>query len=139
AIIRYLDEKLGGPKLMPTDLKDRALAEQWISVEQSYFSPAAMKIVFQMMFNKMAGKAPDMGIVEQARKDVGRVLDVADKTLQKQEFFGGKRLSLADISWMPYVQYLFASESGDLVTSRHGTRAWWERVSTRPSWKKVAG
>ncbi len=50
-----------------------------------------------------------------------------------------KTFTLADISWMPYVQYLFAAEQGDLITSRAGTKAWWERVSTRPSWKKVAG
>ena len=80
-----------------------------------------------------------MAIVEQGRAGAGRALDVAERTLSKQEFFGGKSLTLADISWMPYVQYLFAAEAGDLVTSRPGTRAWWERVSTRPSWKKVAG
>jgi glutathione S-transferase len=139
AMVRYLDDKLSGPKLMPTDAKARALAEQWVSVEYSYFTPASMKIIRQMLFNRMAGQAPDMTIVEKAREEVGRVLDVADQTLQKQEFFGGSSISLADISWMPYVQYLFASESGDLVTARKGVGAWWERVSTRPSWKKVAG
>src|SRR5271169_2565324 len=44
AIVRYLDEKLAGPKLTPADIQDRASMEQWISVEYSYFSPAAMKI-----------------------------------------------------------------------------------------------
>lgn len=139
AIVRYLDEKLSGPKLTPADLKERALMEQWISVEYSYFSSQAMKIVMQMVFHRMAGMAPDMAVVEKARAETGRVLDVAEKTLAKQEFFAGKAFTLADISWMPYVQYLFPAESGDLITSRPGVRAWWERVSTRPSWKKVAG
>jgi glutathione S-transferase len=139
AIVRYLDEKLSGHKLTPADLKDRASMEQWISVEFSYFSPKAMKIVFEMVFHRMAGKAPDMDVVAKAREDVGKVLDVAERTLAKQDYFGGKLFSLADIGWMPYVQYLFAAESGDLVTSRSAMGAWWERVSTRPSWKKVAG
>lgn len=139
AIIRYLDEKLGGVRLTPADVKERALAEQWVSVEYSYFTPQAMKIIMEMLFNRMGGKAPDMEKVEKARVEVGRVLDVADKTLAKQEYFGGSTFSLTDIGWMPYVQYLFAAESGDLVTSRAGVRAWWERVSSRPSWKKVAG
>jgi glutathione S-transferase len=139
AIIRYLDEKLSGPKLQPTDMKERALADQWMSVEYSYFSGQAMKIVFELVFHKMAGKAPDMDVVKAAREKVGHALDVADKTLAKQDFFGGKALSLADISWMPYVGYLFVAEQGDLITSRPAAKAWWERVSTRPSWKKVAG
>lgn len=139
AIIRYLDETLSGPKLQPSDAKERALADQWMSVEYSYFSPPAMKIVFELLFHKMAGKAPDMEIVKTSRESVSNVLAIADRTLVKQDYFGGKTFSLADISWMPYVQYLFASEQGDLVTSRAGTKAWWERVSARPSWKKVAG
>ena len=139
AIARYLDEKLAGPKLTPADLQDRAAMEQWISVEYSYFSPAVMRIVMELVFHKMAGQVPNMEIVRPARESVAQTLAIAEKTLSKQDFFAGKAFSLADISWMPYVQYLFASEQGDLITSRPGVKAWWERVSTRPSWKKVAG
>jgi glutathione S-transferase len=138
AIIRYLDEKLSGPKLTPADIKDRALMEQWISVEYSYFSPAAMKIIMELVFHKMGGQTPNMEIVKAGREEVGHTLDITEKTLAKQEFLGGKIFSLADISWMPYVQYLFVAEQGDLITSRPGVKAWWERVSTRPSWKKIA-
>jgi glutathione S-transferase len=140
AIIRYLDEKLeGGHKLTPHDIHDRAHMEQWMSVEYSYFSPHAMKIVGELLMKKMRGLAPDMDAVKAAREPVAHALDVADKHLAHHHYFGGKTFSLADISWMPYVQYLVAAEQGELITSRHGVNAWWERVSTRPSWKKVAG
>jgi glutathione S-transferase len=139
AIIRYLDEKLPGTRLQPTDLRERASMEQWISVEYSYFSPNAMKVVFELVFNKMSGKAPDMDKVKAGAEAASQALDVAEKALSKQDYFGNKTFSLADISWMPYVQYLFAAEHGHLITSRPGMKAWWERVSTRPSWKKVAG
>src|SRR5262245_37977023 len=43
AIIRYLDEKLGGTSLTPTDMVGRALMNQWMSVEQSYLAPPAVK------------------------------------------------------------------------------------------------
>jgi glutathione S-transferase len=139
AIIRYLDQRLSGPKLIPADLKEQALMEQWISVEHSNFTPQAMKIIFQQMFYPMMGKEPDMTVVEQARSETSRVLDVAERTLSRQEHFAPSGFSLADICWMPYVQYLFGAKAGDLVTSRPGIAAWWERVSTRPSWRKVAG
>ena len=139
AIMRYLDEKLDGHKLVPTDIHDRAHMDQWMSVEYSYFSGPAMKIVMELLFGKMSGKTPDMDVVKTARDSVGAVLDVTEKALAHHPYFGGKTFSLADISWMPYVQYLFAAEQGDLITSRPAMKAWWERVSTRPSWKKVAG
>ena len=54
AICRYLDESITtGNKLTPATAKDRALMEQWISVEHSYFTPAAMKVITQAVFNPM--------------------------------------------------------------------------------------
>lgn len=139
AIARYLDDKLSGPKLVPADAKDRARVEQWISIEYSYFTPAAMKIIMQMLFGRMRGATPDMDVVNKGRADVARVLDIAEANLSKQDYLAGSSFTLADISWMPYVQYLFAAESGDLITKLPAVNAWWQRVSTRPSWKKVAG
>ena len=139
AIITYLNEKLSGPSLVPADLKERALMNQWLSVEYSYVAATSMKIVMQMMFGKMMGKEPEMDVVNSARENLGRYYDVADKWLASNEFFGGKMFSLADISWMPYAQYVHQAGSGDLITERAHLAAWWKRVSTRPSWVKVAG
>jgi len=139
AIISYLDEKLPGARLTPEDIHDRAHMNQWLSVEYSYFSPAAMKIVQELLFSKFAGRTADMEVVKVARESVGNTLDIANKHLEKHHYFGNRHFSLADISWMPYVGYLVAAEQGDLITSRPGVNAWWERVSSRPSWKKVTG
>jgi glutathione S-transferase len=98
-----------------------------------------MKVAYELVFHKMMGKAADMEKVKSGAEGAAHALDVAEKTLAKQDYFGNKTFSLADISWMPYVQYLFAAEHGHLITSRPGVKAWWERVSTRPSWKKVVG
>jgi glutathione S-transferase len=137
AIVRYLDKKLPGPSLTPTDLREYGRMEQFISFEQSYASPPIMTIVMEMMFGKMFGKDPDMAAVEKARETAGNAFDVLDATLQKQDYLVGKSFTLADLSFMPYVEYLFPSGSGDLITSRQGVNAWWTRVSSRPSWKKV--
>lgn len=139
AICRYLDGRLEGTSLTPADAKARALMEQWISVEASYFTPQAMKIIMNLMFYPMMGKEPDMAAVEAARVETGKVLDIAARTLEKQEYLAPGGFSIADISWMPYVGYLFGAKSGDLITDRPAVAAWWERISTRPSWKKVAG
>ena len=138
SIIRYLDEKLDGPKLVPADVHDGARMDQWMSVEYSYFSGPVLQIMRELLFGHLHGKTPDMDVVKTVRESIGSVLDVTEKALAHHPYFGGKTFSLADISWMPYVQYLFAAEQGDLFTSRPAMNAWWERVSTRPSWKKIA-
>ncbi len=139
AIIRYLDQTLSGPSLTPSDAKARAVMEQFISVEQSYFSPGSAKVFMQMLFMPMMGKEPDMAVVEQGKGELTRALDVLARHLENNEYLAPTGFSLAEISYLPYIEYLFAAKAGDLITSRAPVAAWWERISSRPSWKKVAG
>lgn len=57
AIIRYLDRKLPGASLTPSDVHAYARMEQFISVEHCYFSPAAMKVIWERLFKKFLGGA----------------------------------------------------------------------------------
>jgi glutathione S-transferase len=139
AIIRYLDAKLPGEKLTPSDLPSLGRMEQWLSVEQSYFSPHCMAIVMELFFKPMRGGTPDMDKVRKGRDETAKALDVVDRALMTQAYLSGDRFSLADISWMPYLQYLSATPHGTLITERPHVKSWWQRISTRPSWKKVAG
>jgi glutathione S-transferase len=138
AIIRYLDAKIATPRLTPVDLRDRARMEQWISVEQSYFSSPVMAIVTQRIFMPMRGQQPDESIVAQKRKDVERVLDVLDRALLGQKYLAGGEFSLAEVCFMPYVGHLFSVREAELVTSRKNVASWWETISERPSWKTVS-
>lgn len=139
AICRYLDETLPGAKLTPATAKDRAVMEQWISVEQSNFSPAAMKVIFQAMFNPMFGKSPDEGIIKEGREATGKVADVLDAHLAGKDFLVGKDFTLADICYLPYIEYLFAAKHGDLITERKNVASWWNRCAERKSWRIATG
>src|SRR5579872_2127874 len=44
AIMRYIDRHLTDFSLTPTDLHEYGRMEQWINVEQAYFSPPAMQL-----------------------------------------------------------------------------------------------
>ena len=139
AILRYLDAKLPGTALTPTDARGRALMEQWVSIEQSHFSGAAMKIIWQNMFVPMSGGKPDLDAVAKGRADLDRTLDITEKALHKQDYLAGGTFSLADITWMPYVEYLFPAQAGDAITSRPNVSSWWTRVSERASWQQAIG
>jgi glutathione S-transferase len=146
AIIRYLDERLPGPALTPQDSRQRALMEQWISIEQSYFSGSVHVIVssapiYQNLWQSPAGAnfppPPDQPTLNKALAEVARVLDVLAKLLERQDYLAGSMFSLAEITWMPYLRYLLASPGGELVQSRPSVASFWQRISTRPSSARI--
>jgi glutathione S-transferase len=139
AIIRYLDETRPGTKLTPTDAKGRAIMDQWISVEQSNFTPPAMKVIWQQYFNKLLGKPCDDAAVNEGLTGLGRALDVLEKRLAAAPFVAGEQFTLADICYMPYLEYLAATPSFSHVTDRPAVTKWWKTISARPSWQKAIG
>lgn len=139
AILRYLDGKLEGTSFTPSDAKARASMEQWISVEASNFSPVAMKIVWERLLNPMFGKPTNEETVEKARVDLAKVIAILDTQLAKTPYLAGAEPTLADISYLPYIEYLFASNAGDLITSAPNVARWWKVMSERPAWQKAIG
>ncbi|WXA89740.1 glutathione S-transferase N-terminal domain-containing protein [Pendulispora rubella] len=146
AIMRYLDRRLPGPSLTPSDIRAYGLMEQWISVEQSYVSGPVWTLVRGGPVYEIIRRSPAVDILPpppneaeaaQARGELARAFDIVERTLATQEYLAGNAFSLAEVSWLPYLQYLFASNGGDLVTERPHMAAWWQRISTRPSWAKV--
>ncbi|HEY0138708.1 MAG TPA: glutathione S-transferase N-terminal domain-containing protein [Nannocystis sp.] len=139
AIIRHLDATLPGPALTPANARDRARMEQWISIESANFTPGVMKILGQLLFAKWRGEEPKMTLVEEGRASVRKAVAVMEKTLAEHEYIAGKEFTLADIGFMPYIEYLFVAGEGNLITDNPNTSAWWNRISERASWQQVRG
>ncbi|WP_163996117.1 glutathione S-transferase family protein [Pyxidicoccus caerfyrddinensis] len=140
AIMRYLDRKLPGTSLTPTDHRAYGLMEQYISVEQSYFTPAAMKVIMERLFKPhMGGGAPDEARVAEGLQGADKVFGIIDPVLGKQQYLAGDTFSLAEVSWLPYMEFFVASGGADVMNKHKNVAAWWNRISSRPSWKKAAG
>ncbi|WIG95408.1 glutathione binding-like protein [Myxococcus sp. SDU36] len=140
AIIRYLDRKLPGAALTPSDVQAYARMEQYISVEQCYFTPNAMKVIWERLFKGMlGGGAPDQARIDEGLQGVERVFGIIEPVLGKQPYLAGDGFSLAEVTWMPYMEFLVAAGGGELVGKHPNVAAWWERVRSRASWKKVTG
>lgn len=134
AIIRYLAEKARSP-LIPSDIVDRARMEQWISVETSDFSGHAMKFVAHDVFKRPQPQE----VLDAAHKGLSLALDVLDARLAQQPYLAGKAFSLADICFMPYIEYAIGTQAKSAFTERKHVSTWWTRVSERPSWQKILG
>ena len=132
AICRYIAEKVGG-SLLPGDLKGRALMEQWISVETSNFTPHVMKFIYHHVFQR----AQEPAVLEAAGKSLDVVLGVMDG-LAKTPMLVGTEFTLADVVFMPYVEYAMGTPPRRFAKHSH-VSAWWNRVSERPTWHKTVG
>ena len=134
AICRYLNRKANG-SLIPTDAIGAARMEQWVSIETTQFSGPAMKFIFQDVF-----KRPQTAeVLEEARQKVGLALGELEKQLSRQQYLAGNDFSLADLCFMPYLDYGMATEMKASIERRPKISAWWKRISERPSWQKVIG
>jgi glutathione S-transferase len=137
AILRYLDTRLPGPSLVPTNPKEAARMAQWLSVDQSYVAPHTRALAVERVVKKHGGLPPDAQAVETAEKALRHALEVIDRALGESEHLAGRAFSLADISLVPYVASL------PLIGAEHVTRdlprlaAWKSRVEARPSWKRA--
>jgi glutathione S-transferase len=138
AINAYLDKKLEGPRLVPAGAREAARLDQWTNVADAYFAPFAQPIVFETLFRKYFGGEPDKAAMAAGREGIGAALDAADAHLATSRYFAGDALSLADIHWLPTVEYLVRIGEGEPILRRRSLRAWWERASERPTWQKVA-
>jgi len=134
AMIRYIDAKAGHP-LSSTDLQTAAVMEQFMSVEVCNFNSNAMKFIYHHVFQRP--QTPEM--LEAAGVMVDKVYAVLDKQLTTSTFLTGDKLSLADIVYAPYIEYMAGTPAKDLLASHKHAAAWWNRVSERPSWQKAAG
>ena len=134
AMCRYINDKYNG-KLVPSDVRGRAMMDQWTSVEHSYFTTPTMKHVFHVVF-----KVPqEQASLDAAVKELEHTLPVLDAHLAKHTYFAGDAFTLADINYMPYVEYGMITAVKDVYTKHTNFMAWWNRVSERPTWRKVAG
>lgn len=138
AVNAYLDRKKPPVSLSPTDPRDAARVDQWINVADSYFVPHAQALVVERLFRRYLGGEANAQVIETSRAAMQPALDVIDRFLESAPYLGGSAFSLADIHWMPYVEYLTRVGEGEPFAKRKNVDAWWRRVSARPTWAKVA-
>jgi len=140
AICRYLELKYKGKgtELIPSkDVHAQGLFEQAASIETSYFDPHASAIVFERVFKKMKGLGePDEARVASLKEQLNAKLDVYEKILSKQPYLAGQEFTLADLFHLPYGAWL-VKLGEDFFESRPNVKKWWDKITSRPSWKAV--
>lgn len=138
AIARYIDEAIPGERFTPADRKERALMEQWISVEMMEFFPIAHPLMFELCLKKVLGMGePDPATVERLRASLRPVLAILDEALAGKSYLVGNKFTLADMVYMADLGYLHAAGEGAWITEYPNVTRWWKGISGRKSWGSV--
>ena len=68
-----------------------------------------------------------------------RALTILDARLATSAYLAGDTFTIADIGFLPYIEYLMATPAKALFAAHPHVQAWWTRCSERPAWRKAAG
>jgi glutathione S-transferase len=96
AIIRYLANKVQS-SIYPTDLKQRALVDQWIDYASMHVMLALSRIMYNTYFYKITGVELDERSLQDGRNFIAMYLPVVEKQLSNNTFIAGSEFTLADI------------------------------------------
>ncbi|XP_020529874.1 glutathione S-transferase F13 [Amborella trichopoda] len=109
-----------------------------MEVEAHRFNPPISAIVREALVKPAFGATTDASVIESEAEKLAKVLDVYESRLSENKYLAGENFSLADLHHLPYIHYLLKTSKADLITSRKYVKAWWDDISSRPSWKKVS-
>ncbi|XP_062029848.1 glutathione S-transferase F13-like [Rosa rugosa] len=141
AIATYVAEKYkdsGSDLIRHQNLKEAALVKVWSEVESQTFHPVISAIVYQFLIAPLYGQQPDQAVIDANLEKLKKILDVYESRLKSSKYLAGDFFSLADLNHFPYLFYFMRSPWTSMVNERPHVKAWWENISSRPSFKKVA-
>jgi glutathione S-transferase len=140
AIIRYYAEKYKsqGTDLLGKTIEERGVVEQWLEVEAHNFHPPIYNLVLHILFSSKFGFPADQNVIQESEEKLGKVLDIYEERLSKSKYLGGDFFSIADLSHLPFTQYLVGEMGKDyMIKTRKNVSKWWDDISNRSSWRKV--
>jgi hypothetical protein len=102
AMARYIAAKANSPLLPTGDAYKVALFDQAESIEISNFDVFATGITFQRVFAPRFGQQTNEALVAQHAKALEGKLAGYEAILSKQKYLAGDKITLADLSHLPY-------------------------------------
>jgi len=134
AIVRYLNDVLPGPSLVPGMPQDRARMDMVVGLLDSYgYGALVGGVAAYHLFPGFVGGQNDAAReagIENGRK----VVEFAMQTRGASPYIAGE-LSLADLFLAPVLSYVMMTPDAAAATDVPGFAEWWDRVQALPSYK----
>ena len=127
AILQYLEATRPNPALAPADAKGRALVDMHLRLCDLQMARPTGVIIFPKRF--LPQEKWDAAAIAQAKGEIEKHLAIVETTLGNREYLVGDAFSLADIAYLPFLQFLPLME----IEPGPHVAAWRTRLLARPS------
>lgn len=111
---------------------------QWVEIESQHYNPVILPIIYEIFVSPITGQSPDKTVIDANVEKLGKVLDIYEDRLRNNKYLAGDFYSLADLHHLSYTYYMMKTEWASLINTRPHVKAWWEDISSRPAFVKVA-
>lgn len=137
AIVAYLDREFPGPKLMPEDPREAAVAEQWISLFNTAFDQTIVRTyVLNHVFPKGPNGTIDRAAIDAAVPVMRDQLKLLDKAVAKTGYLAGASFTFADMNLIPPLFWLQKfPEGAQAMAQAKSLSAYYAKHSARPAVK----
>jgi glutathione S-transferase len=131
AILNYLEATRPTPPLVPADARGRALVDMQMKLCDLQLTRYAGTIIFPKRFlPKERWNQPAM---TEAKAEIERHLSIVERQLEKRQFLVGDAFSLADVCYLPWLDFLPLME----IAPPPAVAAWASRLLARESARKT--
>src|SRR6516162_5729175 len=127
AILNYLEATRPTPPLVPADVRGRALVDMHMKLCDLQLTRQAGTIVFPKRF--LPKERWNNAAMADAKKDIEKHLAILDKHLQGKTFLVAEQFSLADVCYVPFLEFLPLME----IVPPSAVAAWSQNLLARPS------
>jgi len=136
AICRYIDDTFDGPALVPSERRQVALMEQWISAYNDYVNPALIRDhVLHYAFPKGPDGTPDRQAIDERLPKAREVLKILNTALDEGPYYLGETPTIADFFLLPAVDYLATTPEGpDLLAAAPNVTGFRDAFTARASY-----
>ncbi len=130
AIIEYIDDAFEGPSLKPSDVKKRAIMNQWISYINAY--------VFQVMVHEIVLlrfeiRPMDQAVIDAAIPKTKEQLALFEASLTASDYLADDKATLADFILYPIIAFLGMVPEASLMADYPAVTAWKLRMEEKDS------
>jgi glutathione S-transferase len=139
AIATYIDRAFEGPPLFPSEPRELATAEKWISLVNTEMDRTFVRTyIFAHFFPETADRAPDRQKIAAVLPQLRAQLQLLDEGVAATGFLAGKHYGFADINVMPILYYLrMLPEAAAAIGEGTHLSAYYERNAARPAFKNT--
>jgi glutathione S-transferase len=135
SIVRYLAEKHGGGRLAPGDLRQRALASQWMDWQLSVVGPAIFHAFWGLI--RTPAEKRDMKQIAESQQKTTEAMKILEAQLGKTAYVAGDVFSMGDIP-----VGIMAHRFRQLVPDRpalNNLERWYAALAARPTFHEHIG